>query len=98
MEAPSEYLTAREAATLLHVSPETIIRWILHRGLPARRVGPPGGRLLRYQVLRAAVEELIRQVPGQRDWRAIARPRAEAVRPQTREALARLGLADCLPG
>lgn len=82
------YLTTRQAAELLGVSPETVIRWILHDGLAARRVRCRGGQC-RYRVLRQAALARLEVVEGERDLRpALAAP----LNPYTRELAERYGL------
>jgi excisionase family DNA binding protein len=59
-----EYLTTREAARLLRVSPETIIRWAQHDGLPALRLRCERSGRWRYRFRRADVLARLERVTG----------------------------------
>lgn len=87
-----ELLTTREAAELARCSPESVIRWILHDGLPALR--RRAGRGWRYLVPRRALLARLEHVGP-----APLPPQAPARLPlsrRTREVLQRFGLLECV--
>ncbi len=86
---PDPYLTTRQAAELLGVSPASIIRWILHDGLTARRVRCRGGQY-RYQVLRSVCLARLETVRARRV--KVAAAVALPLDPYTRDVLQRHGL------
>jgi excisionase family DNA binding protein len=85
------YLTTREAAKLLRVSSESVIRWILHDRLPAVRL--PGGH---YRVRRSDVLARLKAV-GER-VQPVKTGKAAPMNPYTREVLRKAGLLRFVPG
>ncbi len=59
----SEYLTVDQAATLLHVSPTTVRRWIYQGSLPAKKVNT--GRNARVLIDKDDLHSLLSPVPSQ---------------------------------
>jgi excisionase family DNA binding protein len=53
----NEYLTVDQAATLLHVSPTTVRRWIYQGSLKARKIRT--GRNARVLIEKCALDELL---------------------------------------
>jgi PTS system nitrogen regulatory IIA component len=87
-------LTAREAAKLLNVTPDTLRQWIKHRGLPAHRLNEHD-RFNQTQLLEWATAEGIPLSPQSfRGLRGAAQPRA----PMLTQALERGGVVYGVPG
>jgi PTS system nitrogen regulatory IIA component len=87
-------LTAREAAKLLDVTPDTLHQWIKHRGLPAHRLNEHY-RFNQTQLLEWATAEGIALSPQSfRELRGAAQPRA----PMLTQALELGGIFYDLPG
>jgi excisionase family DNA binding protein len=59
-----EYLTTREAARLLRVSPATVLRWCLHDGLPGLRLKCERSGRWRYRFRRADILARLERVTG----------------------------------
>ena len=78
--ATSEYLSVKEAAAELGVSPSTIWRWIEAGRLPAQRIGPKIIRLRQADVARS-VGSRSAVVPEADPWEEVRR----SIRPMTEE-------------
>ena len=89
--ATSEYLSVKEAAAELGVSPSTIWRWIEAGRLPAQRIGPKLIRLRAVDVIGSlrAHDRPALAVPEVDPWEEVRR----SIRPLTKEDGRRLDAA-----